>query len=63
MKLKLFEILDEGLKAKQRNAAHKILQSPPEKKAPNVSISLRSNTNVRKKKTIFRLFITLECYL
>lgn len=31
-------VLDEGLKAKQRNAAQKILQSPPEKKASNVSI-------------------------
>lgn len=41
--LKLFGIPDEGLKAKQRNAAHKILQSPPEKKAPNVRILYISN--------------------
>lgn len=33
----LNKLTDEGLKVKQRNAAHKILQSPPEKKASNVS--------------------------
>lgn len=35
----IFPFSDEGLKQqKQRNAAHKILQSPPEKKTPNVCL-------------------------